>query len=149
MNLDPDDPVYVLLVDDLEENLLSSDALLRQEGLIILKARSGKEALELLLTHEVALALMDVQMPGMDGFELAELMRGSERTRRIPIIFLTAGSDDWQKRSAAMKPEPSTSCKNLSRVISCAAKCGFSSTFIVSASLFRSSVMNSANMPTR
>lgn len=98
MNLDPSDPVYVLLVDDLEENLLSLDALLRQEGLIILKARSGTEALELLLKHEVALALMDVQMPGMDGFELAELMRGSERTRRIPIIFLTAGSDDWQRR---------------------------------------------------
>lgn len=92
------DPVYFLLVDDLEENLLSLEALLRREGLVILKARSGPEALELLLRHEVALAFLDVMMPGMDGFELAELMRGTERTRRVPIIFLTAGSADWQRR---------------------------------------------------
>lgn len=92
------DPVYVLLVDDLQENLLSLEALLRREGLVLLKARSGPEALELLLKYEVALALMDVQMPGMDGFELAELMRGTERTRRVPIIFVTAGSDDRQRR---------------------------------------------------
>jgi signal transduction histidine kinase len=91
-------PVYFLLVDDLEGNLVSLDALLRREGLILLKARSGNEALELLLKHEVALALLDVQMPGMDGFELAELMRGNERTRRVPIIFLTAGSADLQRR---------------------------------------------------
>lgn len=92
------DPVYFLLVDDLEENLLSLDALLRREGLVLLKARSGEQALEILLQHQVALALLDVQMPGMDGFELAELMRGMERTHRIPIIFLTAGSDDRQRR---------------------------------------------------
>ena len=58
----------------------------------ILTAQSGAEALELLLAHDVALALIDVQMPEMDGFELAELMRGTERTRRIPIIFVTAGT---------------------------------------------------------
>lgn len=92
------DPVYFLLVDDLEENLLSLDALLRRDGLVILKARSGPEALELLLEYDVALALLDVQMPGMDGFELAELMRGTERTRNVPIIFLTAGSDNFQRR---------------------------------------------------
>src|ERR1700728_4495365 len=91
-------PVYFLLVDDLEENLLSLDALLRREGLTLLKARSGDEALELLLRHDVALALVDVQMPGLDGFQLAELMRGNERTRRIPIIFLTAGNADRQRR---------------------------------------------------
>ncbi len=92
------DPVSFLLVDDLEENLLSLDALLRREGLTLLKARSGDEALELLLRHEVALAIVDVQMPGLNGFELAELMRGNERTRRVPIIFVTAGSADNQRR---------------------------------------------------
>ena len=92
------EPVHFLLVDDLEENLLALDALLRRAGLVLLKARSGPEALELLLRHEVALALLDVQMPGMDGFELAELMRGTERTRRVPIIFVTAGTTDHQRR---------------------------------------------------
>jgi two-component sensor histidine kinase len=86
------------LVDDLKENLLSLGALLQRDGLVLLKARSGDQALELLLEHDVALALIDVQMPGLDGFELAELMRGNERTRRIPIIFVTAGSADSQRR---------------------------------------------------
>jgi len=90
--------VTCLLVDDLEENLVALEALLRREGLVILKARTGDEALELLLTNEVALALLDVQMPGMDGFELAEFMRRSERSRHVPIIFLTAGSADQQRR---------------------------------------------------
>ena len=92
------DPVNFLLVDDLEENLLALEGLLRRDGLRLHKARSGPDALELLLRHEVALALVDVQMPGMDGFELAELMRGTERTRRVPIIFLTAGSADRGRR---------------------------------------------------
>ncbi len=85
-------PVKLLLVDDLDENLLALDALLRRDDLELLKARSGMEALELLLLNDVALALIDVQMPEMDGFELAELMRGSERTSRVPIIFVTAGA---------------------------------------------------------
>ncbi|HEX4474125.1 MAG TPA: hybrid sensor histidine kinase/response regulator [Polyangiaceae bacterium] len=85
------EPVKFLIVDDLDENLLALEALLRRDDLEILKARSGREALELLLVHDVGLALIDVQMPEMDGFELAELMRGAERTRRIPIIFVTAG----------------------------------------------------------
>ncbi len=84
--------VSFLLVDDLEENLISLEALLRREGLTLLKARSGDQALELLLENDVALALIDVQMPGLNGFELAELMRGNERTRRVPIIFVTAGN---------------------------------------------------------
>ncbi|WP_406698004.1 response regulator [Singulisphaera sp. Ch08] len=98
MNATPTDPVYFLLVDDLEDNLLALDGVLRSDEVVLLKARSGPEALELLLKYEVALAFIDVQMPVMDGFELAELMRGTERTRRVPIIFLTAGNADWQRR---------------------------------------------------
>jgi two-component system sensor histidine kinase/response regulator len=89
--------VKCLLVDDLEENLLALAALLQRPDLEILTARSGREALELLLVHDVALAFLDVQMPEMDGFELAELMRGSERTRQIPIIFVTAGARDQHR----------------------------------------------------
>jgi two-component sensor histidine kinase len=90
--------VFFLLVDDLEENLLSLEALLRRDGLTLLKAKSGDQALEILLEQDVALALIDVQMPGLNGFELAELMRGNERTRLVPIIFVTAGSADKQRR---------------------------------------------------
>src|SRR5580658_1792729 len=89
--------VKCLLVDDLEENLLALSALLRREDVEILEARSGAAALEILLVHDVALAFLDVQMPDMDGFELAELMRGNTRTRHIPIIFVTAGARDQHR----------------------------------------------------
>ena len=85
-------PIHILVVDDIAQNLIAAEAVLARPGIVVLKASSGAEALELLLTHEVALALIDVQMPQMDGFELAELIRGSERTRSIPLIFLTAAS---------------------------------------------------------
>lgn len=85
-------PINILVVDDVPQNLIAIEALLARPGIALLKAASGAEALELLLVHEVALALVDVQMPNMDGFELAELIRGSERTRHIPLIFLTAAS---------------------------------------------------------
>lgn len=87
-------PVNVLIVDDVPQNLVAMEALLRRDGLRILCASSGYEALELLLEHDVALALLDVQMPEMDGFALAELMRGSARSRDVPIIFLTASPQD-------------------------------------------------------
>lgn len=86
----------ILLVDDTEANLISLTGALRIPQIALLTARSGTEALELLLVHEVAVALIDIQMPSLDGFELAALMRGSDRTRRIPIIFLTAGDHDRQ-----------------------------------------------------
>ena len=86
-----------LLVDDLEENLLVLSALLEPLDVEILTARSGAEALDLLLSHDVALVLLDVHMPEMDGFELAELMRGAERTRHIPLIFVTAAGREAQR----------------------------------------------------
>jgi len=91
--------IKCLLVDDVRENLVALEALLQRDDIEILQAQSGPEALELLLDHaDIALALLDVQMPDMNGFELAELMRGSERTRHVPLIFMTAGSreQNWQ-----------------------------------------------------
>lgn len=91
--------IKCLLVDDVRENLIALEALLKRDDVEILQAQSGPEALELLLDHtDIALALLDVQMPDMNGFELAELMRGSERTRHVPLIFMTAGSreQNWQ-----------------------------------------------------
>src|SRR5689334_23040262 len=93
----PDDRITCLLVDDLEENLLVLSALLQPLRAEILTARSGAEALEVLLRYDVALVLLDVHMPEMDGFELAELMRGAERTRHIPLIFVTAGGREAQR----------------------------------------------------
>ena len=90
-------PVKCLIVDDRDENLLVLEALLRREDVVVLTAHSGAQALDLLLAHDVALALLDVQMPEMDGFTLAELMRGSERTRHVPIIFVTAGARDERR----------------------------------------------------
>ena len=87
---DRNDEVNLLIVDDLPENLLALDALLQAPGVRVHQAESAEQALELLLRHEFALAILDVQMPGMDGFQLAELMRGTERTKQIPIVFVSA-----------------------------------------------------------
>jgi signal transduction histidine kinase len=89
-----DNNVNVLIVDDLPDNLLALEAVIRLEGRTIFQASSGEEALALLLSHEFALAILDVQMPGMNGFELAELMRGTEKTRHIPIVFVTAAGKE-------------------------------------------------------
>lgn len=94
----PNRPIRFLLVDDVEENLIALDALLRREGLEIHKARSASEALEIMLVHEFQLAFVDVQMPDINGYELAELMRGTERTREIPIIFVTAAERNEARR---------------------------------------------------
>ena len=89
-----DEKIKILVVDDRPENLLAIEGVLERPELSIITATSGNEALGLVLEHTFALILLDVQMPGMDGFEVAELMRGSEKTRHIPIIFLTAISKD-------------------------------------------------------
>ncbi|MGY3255823.1 hybrid sensor histidine kinase/response regulator [Pseudomonas chlororaphis] len=80
----------LLIVDDLPENLLALEALIKREDRQVYKALSADEALSLLLQHEFAMAILDVQMPGMNGFELAELMRGTEKTKNIPIVFVSA-----------------------------------------------------------
>jgi signal transduction histidine kinase len=82
--------IKVLIVDDLSENLRALDAILRAPDRVIMQARSGLDALELLLEHDFALAMVDVEMPEMDGFQLAELMRGTEKTKHVPIVFVTA-----------------------------------------------------------
>ncbi|WP_068300060.1 response regulator [Pararhodobacter sp. CCB-MM2] len=93
-----DDPIRFLIVDDKPENLMALEALLRRDGLEVHRAGSAAEALELMLVHDYALALLDVHMPKIDGYELAELMRGAERTRRLPIIFVTASEQDDTRR---------------------------------------------------
>ncbi|HXR00950.1 MAG TPA: hybrid sensor histidine kinase/response regulator [Pseudomonas sp.] len=80
----------LLIVDDLPENLLALEALIKREDRQVYKALSADEALSLLLEHEFAMAILDVQMPGMNGFELAELMRSTEKTKNIPIVFVSA-----------------------------------------------------------
>ncbi len=80
----------ILIVDDRPENLLTLETIIDSDELTIIKALSGNEALGLMIDYDISLVLLDVNMPGMDGFETAELMRGSERTKSIPIIFITA-----------------------------------------------------------
>lgn len=84
----------VLIVDDVPDNLLALEEMLDRDDIDILAVGSGREALEILLQREVALAILDVQMPEMDGFELAMLIRGVEKTAYTPIIFVTAGWRD-------------------------------------------------------
>ena len=83
-------PATILLVDDREENLLALEAILSSLGHDLVRARSGAEALKHLLTEDVSLILLDVQMPEMDGYETAAHIQSRPRTRNIPIIFLTA-----------------------------------------------------------
>ena len=90
----PAEPVEILIVDDRAANRLALEAILERLGQKLVRAHSGDEALRLLLTHDFAVILLDVQMPGIDGFETARLIKSRERTRYIPIIFLTAISKD-------------------------------------------------------
>jgi PAS domain S-box-containing protein len=87
----------VLIVDDKPQNLVALEAVLRPLELEVVSASSGEEALRLLLDRDYAAILLDVQMPGMDGFETAEFIKRRERTAQIPIIFLTAIDKERQK----------------------------------------------------
>ena len=84
----------ILLVDDYPANILALEAVLQPLGHTLVRANSGEEALKQVLKHELALIIMDVQMPGMDGFQTASLIKTRDRSRHIPIIFLTAISKD-------------------------------------------------------
>jgi len=83
--------VNILLVDDRRENL-ALEAILKTLDENLVRATSGREALKYLLKNDVAVILLDVEMPGMDGFKTATLIREREKTRHTPIIFLTASS---------------------------------------------------------
>jgi len=80
----------ILIVDDTKANLISLEAILEGDNLNILTASNGNDALKILLKRKIDIVLLDVQMPGMNGFEVAELMRANNKTKDIPIIFITA-----------------------------------------------------------
>jgi CheY-like chemotaxis protein len=88
--MEPQDKASILMVDDLPQNLLALEAVLDNMGHSLVKAGSGREALKRVLEQEFALILLDVQMPGLDGYETAALVREREQSRHTPIIFLTA-----------------------------------------------------------
>ena len=89
--MDNETPVNILLVDDQSANLTALEAVLESLGQNLVKARSGEEALRHLMQMDFAVILLDVLMPGMNGFETAEMIRQRDRSRHMPIIFLTAG----------------------------------------------------------
>ena len=94
----PTDQPTLLLVDDKPENLFALERILEDEGYTLLQAKSGHEALRMVLNHDVDLVLLDVQMPEMDGFQVAKLLRGAKKTKDLPIIFITAISKEYQYR---------------------------------------------------
>jgi two-component system, sensor histidine kinase and response regulator len=87
-------PVNILLVDDKKENLLALESILEAPGYHLVRALSGQEALLALLAQDYAAIVLDVQMPGMSGIELAQIIRGRKKTQHIPIVFLTAHGDE-------------------------------------------------------
>ncbi|HEY8924612.1 MAG TPA: ATP-binding protein [Polyangia bacterium] len=89
-----EDVVPILVVDDRDENLLAMESILARPGYRIVTARSGNDALKHVLKHDFAVVLLDLLMPGMDGFETAGLIRSREASRHTPIIFLTAAGAD-------------------------------------------------------
>ncbi|MGL1932308.1 MAG: diguanylate cyclase [Desulfotalea sp.] len=92
--------IEILIVDDRPENLLVLESLIDDPGVKLVKANSGDAALAAMFDHDFALVLLDVHMPGMDGYEVAELMRSNKKTRNIPIIFVTA---EYQEKAQIFK----------------------------------------------
>src|SRR4051794_5891205 len=89
-----DDKVNILVVDDLPEKILAMELILEELGENVISVRSGREALRQLLVYDFAVILLDVNMPDMDGFETAALIRQRKRSAHTPIIFITAFSDE-------------------------------------------------------
>src|SRR4051812_12764782 len=89
-----DGAVNILLVDDKTENLLALESILEAPGYHLVRALSGQDALLALLSRDYAAIVLDVQMPGMSGIELAQIIRSRKKTQHIPILFLTAHSDE-------------------------------------------------------
>src|SRR6185312_15763444 len=98
--------VNILMVDDLPAKLLSYEAILAELGENLIKAASGREALEVLLKTDVAVVLMDVSMPEMDGFEMAEIIRQHPRFQKTAIIFISGvhltDLDNWSRLSTVL-----------------------------------------------
>src|SRR5947209_14395265 len=90
MAIEPRRKVKILMVDDRPHNLIALESILQELGQELVKAVSGREALKRLLEDDYAVILLDVQMPDMDGFETASMIRSRDRSRHTPIIFLTA-----------------------------------------------------------
>ena len=90
--MNPDEPINILMVDDSTTNLLALEAILQAPDRNLVSASSGDDALRYLLNNDVAVILLDVFMPGIDGLDTAELIRARDKSRNIPIIFLTADS---------------------------------------------------------
>ncbi|MBT2287235.1 response regulator [Paenibacillus polymyxa] len=86
------EPIHILLVDDRPENLLALEAVLESEQYKLVKATSGEEALRCLLKDEFAVIVLDVQMPGLDGIETAKLIKARDKSKDVPIIFISANS---------------------------------------------------------
>ena len=91
-DLESEERINILMVDDSPTNLLALESILQAPDTNLIRASNGEEALRYLLDNEVAMILLDVYMPGLDGLETAELIRGREKSRDIPIIFLTANT---------------------------------------------------------
>ncbi|MEU9322358.1 response regulator [Streptomyces canus] len=89
-----DESAGILLVDDMEDNLIALEAVLGSLNEPLFRARSGEEAMKALLRRQFALVLLDVRMPGMDGFETAAHIKRLDQTKDVPIIFLTGAEDD-------------------------------------------------------
>ncbi|KOV68577.1 transcriptional regulator [Streptomyces sp. AS58] len=89
-----DERAGILLVDDLEDNLIALEAILGSLNEPLVRARSGEEAMKALLRRRFAVVLLDVRMPGMDGFETAANIKRLDQTKDVPIIFLTGADDD-------------------------------------------------------